>query len=745
MSFSSNIPTQSIVCLCFSLINIVFTSIIFSAFILFKSRLSKQDSLICQKYFVQFLFFCANICTPLFSSQPFSLSPNATIQIIIFSVYMIFLYMITFSINYDNYLSLRDPTHIFRVLIMKSNNYLLVDICIFIVACTYIGLLFILNFKNVNPYNQGINTFFIIHTDIWLGILLTVISLLSLLFYPLNIANFPNYKFASKANFHFSNRFNFVINICYSLLALCFLIGNILVTYKILYNSELIFQIIYISIFVLGFIDSFLQIGVVYHSSFYFYNLGSSKLGIFFCCFGCNKFYSPPIFYKEDISYRTNDKNLFMMNLYNNIGFTIDDYIIEAFDHNLNVTSLSLAKIYDDLIDGNFVFIKNNTRNDFKELGLENMEYMSNKIHDVEVRIECMFANQIKEVMNVFHITKDQIITSLLSHKFSSLLSKNSKENYFKNLNNLVIKTYDKRLLLEIHNEFSLDQKKKNIIEMYFDHITGSQKNTFVPILVGAFKIKINSFKEIVMFVSINPLIEDIPLEHFNFWQLNRFEYPKTFTKLTTSKDRDSFVITTELVFEKNPKFVIDDFEMVNSTLKSDLIFFKRIKNTKFSMLVLYYEYELDKEKEFDDKSLLITVPSSVIDNKNKNKLSKSNIDSESTSYNITNTDSINGEGNFLFSVNDVKNNEPSFSNEVSITNNNKESNFEDVSIIGYKNDASKSVINKNGFDSMYNGFKGIVYFSFENLFEFGGCWSSSHFYSNYLKELLKHFHPSSI
>lgn len=662
-------------------------------------------------------------------------------KIITFSVYMIFLYMITFAINYENFLSLRDPTHIFRILIMKTNNYLFVDLCIFIVAGIYIGLLFILKFSQVELYNEGINSFFIIHTDIWLGILLTLISLSNLLFYPLNIANFPNYKFASKTNFYFSNRFNLVINICYSLLALCFLIGRILVIYKVIDNSNLLIRIIYISIFALGFIDSFLQIGSIYHSSFYFYNLGSSNLGIFFCCFGCNKFYSPPIFYKEDSSYKTNDKNLFMMNLYNNIGFTIDDYIIEAFDHNLNVITLSLAKVYDDLVDGNFVFIKNNTRNDFKELNLENID-MSSKLHDVEVRVECMFANQIKEVMNVFQITKEQIITSLLSHKFASLLSKNSKENYFKNLNNLVIKTYDKRLLIEIHNEFSLDKKKKNVIEMYFDHITNSQKNTFVPILVGAFKIKINSFKEIVMLVSMNPLVEDIPLEHFNFWQLNRFEYPKKFIKLSTSKDRDSFVITTELVFEKNPKFVIEDFEMVHSTLKNDLIFFKRVKNTKFSMLVLYYEYELDKEKEFDNKSLLITVPSSIVYN---NKLYKSNNDTNSTSYNKTNMDSMNGEGNFLFSVNDVKNNEQSFSNEISISNNNKDNNFEDVSIIGYKNDATKSVINKNGFDSMYNGFKGVVYFSFENLFEFGGCWSSSHFYSNYLKELLNHFHPTSM
>ena len=170
---------------------------------MFKSRLSKQDSLICQKYFVQFLFFCGNICMIVYSSQA-SIAINSDygiidiFKIITFSVYMIFLYMITFAINYENFLSLRDPTHIFRILIMKTNNYLFVDLCIFIVAGIYIGLLFILKFSQVELYNEGINSFFIIHTDIWLGILLTLISLSTLLFYPLNIANFPNYKFASK-------------------------------------------------------------------------------------------------------------------------------------------------------------------------------------------------------------------------------------------------------------------------------------------------------------------------------------------------------------------------------------------------------------------------------------------------------------------------------------------------------------------------------------------------------------------
>ena len=36
----------------------------------------------------------------------------------------------------------------------------------------------------------------------------------------------------------------------------------------------------------------------------------------------------------------------------------------------------------------------------------------------------------------------------------------------------------------------------------------------------------------------MNPLVEDVPRNDFNFWQLNRFKYPKKFEQIATSKDR---------------------------------------------------------------------------------------------------------------------------------------------------------------------------------------------------------------
>ena len=164
---------------------------------------------------------------------------------------------------------------------------------------------------------------------------------------------------------------------------------------------------------------------------------------------------------------------------------------------------------------------------------------------------------------------------------------------------------------------------------------------------------------------------------------------------------------------------------MFHKTLEKDLAFFKRIDSSHFSMLILYYEYELDKNKEktMNDNSIVIPVKNS-----------------ESNSKEKTNFESLN---NNIISVNEVINDE--------LGENNSLKGFEDMSMIGYKKDAfdvTKPIIIKNGFDSRYNGFKGVVFFSFENIFEFGNCWyrccRSSHYYKKYFKDMLRFFDNNS-
>ena len=118
-------------------INSILSSIIFSSFLLYKNYLSKQDILIGQKYFFQFLFFVSYLCISVINS---SHSPEQLTHMNprIFTYYLIFLYIITFAITYENYISLRDPSHVLRILIKKSNNYIYVDISIvMIILCFF--------------------------------------------------------------------------------------------------------------------------------------------------------------------------------------------------------------------------------------------------------------------------------------------------------------------------------------------------------------------------------------------------------------------------------------------------------------------------------------------------------------------------------------------------------------------------------------------------------------------------------
>ena len=124
---------QNIVFITFSIINLILSSIIFASFIIFKAILSKHDTLISQKYFVQSCFFGASLCELVYSSQleiKYEIS-NFQWKLIGYSAYLIFLFVISFAINYEKYLSTRDPTHVFRILIFKGNNYLLIDLIIF--------------------------------------------------------------------------------------------------------------------------------------------------------------------------------------------------------------------------------------------------------------------------------------------------------------------------------------------------------------------------------------------------------------------------------------------------------------------------------------------------------------------------------------------------------------------------------------------------------------------------------------
>ena len=212
---------ENIVFITFSIINIILFSIIFASFILFKPKLSKQDTLFSQKYFIQFCFCAVTLCQLVYSSQLEIKNEISNYQwkLIGYSAYFIFLFVISFAINYENYLSTRDPTHVFRILISKGNNYLFGDLIILSIICSYTALGLILNsFKEEYAVEDTASElFFRINVDYILNAFLFFVSAITVVFYPLNRMNFKNYNFTSNNNFINSNKYSLLIT-CFYLL-----------------------------------------------------------------------------------------------------------------------------------------------------------------------------------------------------------------------------------------------------------------------------------------------------------------------------------------------------------------------------------------------------------------------------------------------------------------------------------------------------------------------------------------------
>ena len=223
-----------------------------------------------------------------------------------------------------------------------------------------------------------------------------------------------------------------------------------------------------------------------------------------------------------------------------------------------------------------------------------------NYCEDANIMIKPLFVKESIESMNLYKITKQEIIKSLLSHKFLSLLMTNSKRIFFKNINNLIISTYDSKFLIELHTDIKIKDSFKNLLKRYFHYLNYGNSNSFLCVLIGVFRIKINNFKELTIFVSQNPLIEKIPNDYFNYWEILRFNlHTRKFIKLVSSKDNDTFIINQKnddsaFSSSKNKPslFHLDDFIIFKEAIKDDIKFLKSISSNYFCLVLLYYEFE---------------------------------------------------------------------------------------------------------------------------------------------------------
>ena len=301
-----------------------------------------------------------------------------------------------------------------------------------------------------------------------------------------------------------------------------------------------------------------------------------------------------------------------------------------------------------------YIFIRNSGRNDF----MNTDEIFTNTINDfsydnITVKIKSYFTSKCISNLLDKNITSKIFINSLRSHlnknnnekeknnekankinisgdnnfnlPYHSILSCNAKEEFFLYLKNMSIKSYDKQLTFDIFesndDDISLDKNNSNrklaiMIDEYFNYIQKvGVSGTFIPIILGIFKVKINSFKTMLIYISCNSLIENSPLNNYSYWQLIRFSYNEK-KRIGSSKYRHNALLGDDLIFDRkynisstrggnnnySNKIEIKNFSNFKDTLKQDINFLNKCEANNIKLLMLYFEYQNIKKKKIKKK-----------------------------------------------------------------------------------------------------------------------------------------------
>jgi hypothetical protein len=344
-----------------------------------------------------------------------------------------------------------------------------------------------------------------------------------------------------------------------------------------------------------------------------------------------------------------------------------------------------------------------------------------------------------------------KIANSLLSHMilnnknialdgtnnyYYSLLAANGKEEYFNKLRNTCFKTYDKVFTLDVfdsdNEEISLVSKGKNnelaiLLDKYLTYIMGKGINgTFLPSLLGIFKIKINNFKTLLVFVTKNSLVENAQKNFYTYWQMIRFlnEKPQKIASSgmgTLVKDDPIFQRSFQIETRKdNPnynKISLKNYNDFTDTIKNDIFFLKECGNPNFDLLLMYYEYENTQKHEGQGTIQIKTInglTEIIEDNAENFEDSQGMIEgSKSPSGGF-----MNMNGDFLDD------------NEF-FGNNKKSGNLLDIN----------EKVNISSYEGLFDSFNCLCFFTFENVFDIRKRFSSPvDFYTNFEKKILENF-----
>ena len=347
--------------------------------------------------------------------------------------------------------------------------------------------------------------------------------------------------------------------------------------------------------------------------------------------------------------------------------------------------------------------------------------------------------NSLLSHMN-FPMTGKNKITENPNSSYLSLLAENGKTEYFNKLKNTNIKTYDKKFNLDIYDsdeqEIYYIEKGKNsdlaiLIDQYLTYIHGKGNGTFIPSLLGVFKVKINDFKTLLVFVTKNSIVENIPKNFYTYWQLIRFlsEKPK---KIASSKFNNSIFVKDDPIFERtfqletkrdNPnynKIFLKNYNDFVETIQSDILFLKQCNSHNFDLLLMYYEYE-NTQKHEKQGAIKIKKTSQGTEIIEENLPQDLVFDEDISDSEFESKNALNKKSQLFY--------DSDLSGE--LFSNKNAANFLDIN----------EKFNINGYEGIFDSFNCMCFFTFENVFDVKKKLSLTiNYYEKFINKILSNF-----
>jgi hypothetical protein len=314
-------------------------------------------------------------------------------------------------------------------------------------------------------------------------------------------------------------------------------------------------------------------------------------------------------------------------------------------------------------------------------------------------------------------------------------------------MKNTSIKTFDKQFTIDLfdtdNGELNFSEKGDNsilaqLLDQYFTYIHGKGINgTFIPSLVGVFKIKINNFKTLLVFITKNSLVENAINNNYSHWQLLRIMKGKPQKVASSQVNSGSTLVKDDPIFERafqietikdNPnynKIAFKNYNDFQSIIQSDIEFMRQVGGKNFDLLLMYYEFENTQkhEKQGAIKIRQTNQGAEIVEE----SLPEDFLDDElsgTTPISKPKKKSIDflsmGNGGFL--------DEDNFGNDYNMK---KVMNALDKDDNNYM----------NGFEGLFDNFNCICFFTFENVFDIRKREAiNDSFYANFRENILSNF-----